>query len=67
MIIGLMWLSFHLYSLGFGYTDDIDDQSRMTGWRELTIGLLNLWFTVSDTLTWIQCLMFTMIVIKTMS
>ena len=31
-----------------GYTGSIQDWSRSTGKRDLIIGLLNLWFTISD-------------------
>jgi len=35
--------------------------------KELVIDLLNFWFTVSDILTCIQCVICTVIVIVTMS
>jgi len=34
------------------YIDDLEDYGRLRGTRELIIGLLSLWFSVSDTFTW---------------
>jgi len=48
---------------------DIKDHSRLIGWEKwLVIHLfIEMVITISDISTWIQCLMFTVIVIETMS